>query len=114
MMASLSFLRLTSYKNDGVLSSVRVAFPQHLKKCLQQYVDVKPKAPVVDVPEIQLHTLGDVLNRRRGASRSVALSPSRHARLDVMSEGIIGDELLEIIVMGQRVRTRADQGHIAF
>src|SRR5205823_11500296 len=92
--------------------SVSVALTQHLEKGLDQYLDVQPQAPVVDVPEVEFDAFGDVLDRGRAAARSVALRPTGHAGFDVMPESILAQHRLEIVVMGQRMRARNDQGHI--
>lgn len=89
--------------------SVGVSLAQDLKKRLDQYLEVEPKAPVVDVPKVKLHALRDMLDRRRRASRSVTLRPARYAWLDVMSVGVITYDILEIVFVGQGVRTRPDQ-----
>ena len=95
-------------------ASIGIPFSQHLDKGLQQYLDIKPEAPIVDVPKIKLHPFGDVLDRWRGSPRAIALSPPGHARLDVMAKGVIADEPFEVIVARQCVGTRADQRHIPF
>src|SRR4051812_32945608 len=85
----------------GFARSVGVPFAQHFKEGLDQDLDVQPKAPVVDIPKIKLHALGDPLNRRGCTARSIALRPPRHPRLHVMTECIITQHSFEVIVMGQ-------------
>jgi hypothetical protein len=91
------------------VSSVSIALSQDFKKCLDQYLDVEPKAPIIDVPKIKLHALGDMLDRRRSATRAIALSPPGHARFDVVAKGVVTQNVLEIVVVSQRMWTRPDQ-----
>ena len=81
--------RIVESTLDEASRSVSIALSQHLKKCLDQYLYVKPKAPIIDIPQIQLHALGDVLDRRCCAPRPVALGPPRHAWLNVMAKGVV-------------------------
>ena len=75
-----------------------------------QDLDVQPQTPVVDVPEVEFCAFGDVLDRGRAPERAVALPAAGHAGLDVMAESILAQNRLKIVVMGQRMRTRTDQG----
>ena len=90
-------------------SSVGVSLTQDFKDGLDQYLEIEPKTPVVDVPKVKLHTLRDVLNRWHGSSRAVALRPTRDSWLDVMSIGIIAYDVLEIVIVSQGVGSRPNQ-----
>ena len=92
--------------------SVSVPFAQDFKKSLDQYLDVQPETPIIDVPQIKLHPLRDMFDRWRCASGAVALSPTSHARLDVMAKGVIAYDIFEMVVVGQSVRARPDQRHL--
>jgi hypothetical protein len=60
------------YRNTAkIICSVSIPLPQDLKKRLDQYLDVEPKAPIIDVPQIKACTLCDMFDRRRLASCSV-------------------------------------------
>src|SRR6266404_5093798 len=91
--------------------SVSITLPHDRKKRLDQYLDVEPKAPIIDVPQIKLYTLCDAFDRRRLASCSVALCPTGDARLDVMAKGVIAQNTFEIVVVCQRMWARSNQRH---
>ena len=93
---------------------VGVPLSQHLKKCLDYDLDIEPEAPIIDVPKIKLHALGNMFDRWRLTPCAVALGPTGNTGLDVVSKGIIAQNIFEIAVVSQRVRTRPNQGHIAF
>ena len=88
---------------------VRIAAAQYLDWGLHQDHEIEHEAPVFDVPEIVRHALFD----RRGCwSRTPAafdLRPSRQAGFNAPSEGIIADCLVKLIVVSNRVGTRANQ-----
>src|SRR5258708_38487039 len=63
--------------------SVSVTLSQDFKKSLEKYVYVEPQAPIIDIPQIELHALRDVLDCWCRTSRTIALSPPGYARLDV-------------------------------
>ena len=69
--------------------SVGVPFSENLEGRLDQDQEVEPEAPIINIPQIELHALGDMLDGRCGAPGAVALRPTRYARLDVMAKGII-------------------------
>src|SRR5271170_5547020 len=48
-----------------LIRSVCVAFAQHLKKRLDQNLDIKPKTPVVNIPQIHSHPLGNQIHSWR-------------------------------------------------
>ena len=100
-----------AYRNAAseLYCSVSISFSQNLKKRLDQYLEVEPKTPIIDVPKIKLHALRDMFNRWRRASRAVALRPARDAWLDVMAISVVAHDILEIVVVGQRVWTWPDQ-----
>src|SRR5262249_12372056 len=72
-----------------------------------------PDAPIVDVPEVELNAFCDILNGRRRASGTIALSPPCYSRLDVVTERIIAQHHLEVIVVRQGMRARTYQRHLA-
>ncbi len=67
---------------------VSVALAQNLKERLHQDLNVKPKRPVVDVPKVHFDPSGDQVNGRGSTSQTIYLGPARHARFDVMPEGV--------------------------
>lgn len=93
--------------------SVGVALPKDLERRLDQYQEIEPKAPIIDIPEVQLHAFCNVFDRWGSAPGTIALSPTRDAWLDVMAERIIAQHCLKIVVMGQRMRAGAYQRHVA-
>src|ERR1700722_364367 len=94
--------------------SVGVSLSQNLEKRFDQDLDVKPEAPVIDVPQVQLHALGDIVERWRRAAGTIALCPAGYAWLHVMPESIVAENLFEITVVSQRMGAGTDQGHIPF
>src|SRR5215831_4253692 len=64
---------------------------------------IKPQAPVVDIPEIGLDPLHHGLDPDRLATKAVDLRPARNTGLDVMAECIVGDEPSILIVVSKRV-----------
>jgi hypothetical protein len=107
-VSSWSSISANLYTAGNPLQLVCVALPQNFEKCLDQYLDIEPKAPIVDVPQIELHALRNMLDRRCSTSRTITLGPTRHARLNMVAKGIIAQDLLEIVVVGQRVRAWPD------
>src|SRR3977135_414566 len=69
--------------------SKRVALAQNLKDGFDQNLDVEPKAPVIDVPEIHFYPPCDLLDRGRCAAQPIDLRPSAHPGFNVMAECII-------------------------
>src|ERR1700737_5188638 len=74
---------------------------------------MRPKTPIVDVPQVELPPLRDVFDRWRRASRAIALRPTSDARLDVMTKGVIAQDIFEIVVVRQGMRAWPDQRHVA-
>src|SRR5262245_47762080 len=94
------------------IASVSVSFSQNLEDRPDQDQQVKPEAPIVNVPQIELHALRNVFDRRRGTTGPIALRPARYAGLDVMAKGIVAQHDFKVVVVGQGVRTRPNQGHV--
>ena len=109
----LLFSRIRVLAAPQKIASVSVPFAQNLEDRLDQDQQVKPEAPIVNVPQIELHALRNVFDRRRGTTGPIALRPARYAGLDVMAEGIVTQLSFKIVVVGQRVRARPNQGHVA-
>ena len=86
--------------------SIGVVLSYNLKSGPHQYLYIKPKTPVVDVPQIKLHSFRDVLDRGRSTSGAVALSPAGYAWLDVVTKRVVAEDALEVIVVGERMRAR--------
>ena len=57
--------------------SVSISLSQDLKKRLDQYLEVEPKTPIIDVPKIKLHTLRDMFEsmESRLSRRCIAPNP---------------------------------------
>ena len=91
------------------MSLISVTLSQDFIKCLDQDLDVEPKAPIVDIPQIQLHAFRDVFDRWRCSPCAITLGPSCHPGLDVMAKGVVAQNVFEVIVVGQRVRSWPDQ-----
>ena len=109
--------RKSSTINGGVIRLLKyligVPLSQYLEKCLDYDPDIEPEAPIIDVPKIKLHALGNMFDRWRLTPCAVALGPTGNTGLDVVSKGIIAQNIFEIAVVSQRVRTWPDQGHVA-
>jgi hypothetical protein len=100
--------RQFGFRPQALIRSIRVAFPHHLEKRLEQDLEIEQQIPVVNVPEIEFDAPLDVLNRGCGAARAIALCPSRQAGLHVMPERIITHDFLKLIIVSKRVRPRTD------
>jgi len=59
--------------SEIVLTLISVALSAGPQKSLDQNLDVKPKAPIVDVPQIKLYSFRDMFDRWCSTSRAVAL-----------------------------------------
>ena len=81
------------------------------KQCFQQNAQIKPRRPVIDVPNVVLDPMLHQINGLRFAAKSVDLSPASNPRLYVMTESVIGDYLLIFVIMGHRMRAGTNQGH---
>src|SRR6516165_2689725 len=68
---------------------------------------------MVDVPEVEFDPFDHLLEPACFAPQSVDLRPTGHPRFDMVAEGIFRDQSLVLIVMRKRMRSRADQGHVA-
>lgn len=87
----------------------RVALAQNLEESLDQYQEIEPQAPVIDVPKVELDPFLDVFEFGGRAAGAIALRPARHSRLDVTAESIIAQHLLKLKFMSKCVRARPDQ-----
>jgi hypothetical protein len=47
---------------------ISIPLPQDLNERLHQYLDIEPKAPIVNVPEVKLYALCDMFDRWRRTS----------------------------------------------
>src|ERR1700680_5105840 len=86
--------------------SVGVPFSKNLEDRLDQDQEVKPEAPIINIPQIELHALGDMFDGRRTASGAVALRPTCYAGLDVMAKSIVAQQRFKMAIVAQGVRTR--------
>ena len=89
------------------LRSVRlagVATAQDFDWRLEQNSEVKPKTPVVDVPEIVFDASCDRGRRGSWSPASIHLCPACQSGLYASAERIISDDLVELVVMSHRVR----------
>ena len=109
----LLFSRIRVLAAPQKIASVGIPLSQDLEARLDQDQQVKPEAPIVNVPQIELHALRNVFDRRRGTTGPIALRPARYAGLDVMAKGIVAQHGFKVVVVGQGVRTRSNQGHVA-
>ena len=66
-----------------------VTLAQYFEERLDQDLKVEPKAPVIDVPQVEFDTFLNLLNLGRCASRTVALRPTRNPGLHMVAERII-------------------------
>src|SRR6266702_2926628 len=93
--------------------SIRVSMAQHFGKRSQQDQHVEPNTPVVDVPEIEVDTLLHELDLLGPASTALNLRPTGYSGFDVMPERVFRQQIAVVAVMGERMRARADQRHVA-
>src|SRR5205807_6960509 len=95
-------------------SLVGITTIQYLKRGLEQNCNVKPETPIVDIPKIVFDAAFD---RRGCGSRSPAsvhLRPSCQSWLHTAPERVVPNHFVELIVVGQRMRARPHQRHVAF
>lgn len=67
---------------------------------------------MIYIPEVELDTLCHVLDVWRSATASMDLRPTCDARLHVMPERIVGDELPILVIVRHGMRSRADHRHV--
>ena len=80
---------------------------------VRNMIEIKLEAPVLDVPKVELYaSLHGVYSRRLPAT-SIHLRAAGNARFHALSERIIGDDLIKVIVMSHRVWPRTDDAHLA-
>ena len=79
---------------------ISISSPQHFKNSFYDDLDIEPKAPVVDVPKIKLHTFGNVLNRRSGSTCTITLGPASDPWLNMMPKSVISQYFFKVIVVG--------------
>ena len=92
--------------------SVGVPFSKNLECRLDQHQEVKQRFQLL-IYHRSSHALGDMFDGRRAASGAVALRPTCHAGLNVMAKSIVAQKSFKITVVGQGVRTRPNQRHVA-
>lgn len=68
---------------------------------------------MADIPEIELHPTPHIGDFRRVTTGPIDLSPSGNAGFHRLATIIVVDELAVILVMGEGVRARPDQRHVA-
>src|SRR6516162_1252091 len=107
----ISVLLLFAPKSSG--PSVSVPFSENLEDRLDQDQEVKPGTPIINVPQIELHTRCDMFDCRGGSPGAVALCPTGYARLDVIAKSIVAQYGFKVAVVSQCVRTWPYQGHVA-
>lgn len=92
---------------------IGVASPQHFDGSSQQDYKIKPKAPVVDVPEIVLYSCFDRDGCGGRTAAAMDLGPSRQSWPDPAAKGVVPHELVKFSVVSQGMRTRTHQRHAA-
>jgi hypothetical protein len=73
---------------------------------------VKPKTPIIDVPEIKGHSVPHLLHLCRLSPEAVHLRPPRYPWFDMMTECIVRYEVRVLIIMGDGMWARTDERHI--
>ena len=68
---------------------------------------------MVDVPNVVFDTLGHAVDGLRFAAVAVDLRPTGDTRLDVVTERVVGDDVLVLGVVGNRMWPGADQRHLS-
>ena len=66
-----------------------VTLAQYFEERLDQDLKVEPKAPIIDVPQIEFDTFLILLNLRRCAARTIALRPTSNPGLHMVAERIV-------------------------
>ena len=75
---------------------------------------VEPQAPVLDVPDVALHTSLHLPKLAGLTTEARHLRPAGDARLDEMAYHILLDELIVLLSMSQHVRSWPHNTHIAY
>src|SRR5262249_52898812 len=86
---------------------------QNFKACPEQNRQVKSERPVINIPKICAHALRHLMHGSGFPSQAVNLGPACHARLHGKPVLVTGDQGAVFHIVGDRMRTRADQGHVA-
>ena len=75
--------------------------------------EVEGEAPVLDIPDVPLHTSFHLPQLRCLASEARYLGISRNARLCEVSHHVAGDKFAVLLCVLEHVWTRADDAHVA-
>src|SRR5580704_10123487 len=78
----------------------RVTPPRNLNAGKTKYFQVKPKTPIIDVPEIKGHSVPHLLHLGCLSPEAVHLRPPRHPWFDMMTECVVRYEVRVLIIMG--------------
>ena len=98
--------------SDGTESmSIPINLPG--KEGQDQDLEIEKQRPVVDVVKVMLHTTLHLLEGVGFASVTVDLSPAGNAGLDVVTTVKRRNEPGKRLVLRGRVRTGANEGHVA-
>ena len=84
-----------------------------MQRCRDQDLEIQGEAAVLDVPEVELDATLHISDLGRSAARTVDLSPSRDARPHGKPLRVAWDERAIVAVVSERVRTWANEAHLA-
>src|SRR5215475_7433524 len=89
---------------DRSLAGVVAA--HHLDGCPKNDGKVEPQTPIVDIPKVVIDALLDRCRRGSWSSASVYLRPPGQSRLYAAPVGIVPNNFVKFVVMGNRMRAR--------
>lgn len=95
------------------MSSISVACLENLEGRLDHDFEVEQQRPVIDIPKVKADALCDLGGLWCCAAAAIALRPPGNAGFDVVTEGVFANNFFELIVMGESVRARTDDRHVA-
>src|SRR6516225_7279816 len=104
-------LRFLSHSRSACIARlICVATAHDLDDRAEHDRQIKLEVPVLDVPKVELYASMHGVYSRRLPARSIHLCATGNARFHALPEGIIGDDLIIVIVMSRRVWPRTDDG----
>ena len=85
----------------------------HFERRARENFQIQPEAFALDILEVEIDARLHVAKPGRAAARAIDLRPAGDAGLDQMAQAIIRDPRRIIFVMGDGVRARPHQRHVA-
>ena len=79
---------------------------------LENDPQIKGKAPVVNVPQVEFHSVLDILHFLDLPTISIHLTPASYPWFHLMTQHIAGHQFCELISMLQHVWSRPNNTHV--